>query len=130
MNGHIINKIFENITILIHKRNNAYRKKSVFGVDFGLTSSSIHFFFFFENNIGQVITVYVKFFWPESDELDINDTLCGICPEKLAKKSKMCLKKFKKLSMQVDGQQNSALYSEFSRLSVEICRLETMSIVY
>ena len=28
--------------------------------------------------------------------------------------------------MQFDRQQNSALYSEFSRIYVEICRLETL----
>ena len=39
----------------------------------------------------------------------------------------MHLKKFKILSMQVDRQQNSALYREFSRLYVEICRFETKS---
>ena len=35
--------------------------------------------------------------------------LCGIYPEKLAKKAKMNLKKFKKLNMQFDRQQNSTV---------------------
>ena len=39
----------------------------------------------------------------------------------------MNLKKFKKLIMQLDRQQNSALHREFSRLQVEICRFEMMS---
>ena len=57
----------------------------------------------------------------------LGNALCGIYLEKLAKKSKMYLKKFKKLSMQYNRQQNSALYIEFSRLYVEICRFEMMS---
>ena len=44
-----------------------------------------------------------------------NDTLCGIYPEKLIKRTKINLKNLKKLSMQFDTQQNSALYNEFSR---------------
>lgn len=35
----------------------------------------------------------------------LNDALSGIYPKKLAKKSIMNLKKFKKLSMQIDRQQ-------------------------
>ena len=44
------------------------------------------------------------------------DAQCIIYPERLAKKSKINLKKFKKLSTQYDRQQNSALHSEFLRV--------------
>ena len=48
-------------------------------------------------------------------------------PVKMAKKAKTNLKKFKKLSTQFNRQQNYALYCEFLRLYVEICRFDTVS---
>ena len=40
----------------------------------------------------------------------VTDTLCSIYPEKLVKKAKMSLQKFKKLIKEFDRQKNSALY--------------------
>ena len=55
----------------------------------------------------QIVSQYVRH--------GLNDALCGIYPEKLAKKAKTNLKPFK-LRTLFDRQQNSALYNEFSRL--------------